>query len=110
MKDLLKEMLVAGALDSYAGGETTLAAILGSIHLLRKGAFAPSMRLLGTVSRWGVDEIGLIRRFVSQDRLLNAAADEHRCVWRTFRRQPAAVGRLTGRCRRPDRGFLRPYG
>lgn len=77
MKDLLKEMLVAGALDSYAGAETTLAAILGSIHLLRKGAFAPSMRLLGTVSRWGVDEIGLIRRFVSQDRLLNAAADEH---------------------------------
>jgi len=77
MKDLLKEMLATGAMDSYGGEELTLPAILGAIHLLRKGAFAPTLRLLGTVSRWGVDELGLIRRFVPRDRLLNAAAEEH---------------------------------
>ncbi|MCL6645369.1 MAG: HIRAN domain-containing protein, partial [Dehalococcoidia bacterium] len=76
MKDLLKEIVASGKLDTYSGDETHLPALLGGIHLLRKGAFSAAMRVLGTVSRWGVDEVGLMRGFVPLDRLLNGAAEE----------------------------------
>ncbi|NPV72059.1 MAG: hypothetical protein HPY55_15745 [Firmicutes bacterium] len=57
MKDLLKE-------------------ILGGVYLLRKGALSAAVRVLGTVARWGVDEVGLMHAVVPSERLLNAAAEE----------------------------------
>jgi hypothetical protein len=77
MKDLLKEVLASGVLDTYSGDETHLPALLGGIDLIRKGASSAAMRLLGTVCRWGTDDIGLLRQFAPAERLLNAAAEEY---------------------------------
>ncbi|HSW10462.1 MAG TPA: HIRAN domain-containing protein [Bacillota bacterium] len=76
MKGLLKELVAVGALDAYSGDETHLPALLGGIDLIRKGAFAAAVRLLGTTSRWGTAEVALIRQFAPLGGLLNAAAEE----------------------------------
>jgi len=70
MKELLKELPASGTLDAYSGDETHLPAILGGIHLLRKGALATAMRPLGTASRWGADELALFRGLVPPEKLL----------------------------------------
>jgi len=77
LRDLLKEVLSSGVLDTYAGDETQLPAILGGIDLVRKGAYSAAMRLVETTSSWGGDELGLMRRFAPREKLLNAAAEEH---------------------------------